>query len=189
MSRHVDCSGVRSLHGLELIPVPNLPEATEPSEKRSAATGPVRRGEPTQGILGLKHQKLTDPRAVRILRSLVKHRVGVGQSTEAAGCPEAGRNCRTTGSTHPCSPKPGLARKSHGGRAEGLKPGVQTDRCHSVEPGSSLGREEPGSPRGVCHLVVAALRNPRRHWTQAGGWGHDMPQMCSLSPKIMAAWA
>lgn len=122
------------------------------------------------------------PRGLRILKRLVKNRTAVGQTTG----PEATQ--RQAGTIRPQTPEPCTAKlwlwkgspmgdKSGPGelRAAQLKPDIQTDPGQPPGPGGSPGRREPESPRGVCHLVVTALRNPRRHWTQARIWAMTCP--------------
>lgn len=93
---------------------------------------------------------------------------------------------------HPAQPSPGFGRKSHGGTAVGQgppaagpKPEIQTtvQLWDWVAPALT---ESQSHQVGACHLVVAALKNPQRHWTRTRGRGRDMPQTSGLSPKIVA---
>lgn len=69
--------------------------------------------------------------------------------------------------------------------AAGPKPEIQTtvQLWDWVAPALT---ESQSHQVGACHLVVAALKNPQRHWTRTRARGRDMPQTSGLSPKIVA---
>lgn len=70
---------------------------------------PAHRGQPVQKLSGLKHQKLTDIKHLRIIKRPVKNRVGVGQPTAAGQPPTAAQqDCKATDPSHPCSSGPRL---------------------------------------------------------------------------------
>lgn len=116
---------------------------------------------------------------------------GSGQEQSRCETVHSG-NCQTTDAHTPAQPNPDLGKEvpwwdgSEPGRAAGSR--AKPRNAHGgpyAAPGtnSSPGRREPGSPRSVCHLVVAALRNQRTHWAQARAWSLDVPQMSASVPK------
>lgn len=123
-----------------------------------------------QGTLGLKHQMLRDPKGLRIWKRLANNNAGVG--------PPSGRVAAQR-QTRPVRPQTLLS-----GRHQVPSSGPAGAAGHRPEPGnpngpqsSCQGPREPDHQGGVCHLVVAALRNPWRQGTMARAWGGNRPQM------------